>query len=347
MDRLNDKKKVIVLTDDTKKDYNSTSGGKYNSPFLRSIVPEGRFDYVMYLCRMPSEVEMKAYQDEQASKSFMIEVFDIRNNNQKLLDLMSSKDGIIMIFNHTNLDEEIYNRMKYIVKHAGDRPTLVIIERTTDHRHIVEPTGQLKEFISVPHRNAYGIDYNKNKIYCCKKPMIEPTKWFTECLNRSTYKYTQSLTSRTISDSLLMKEFENNTLDMNLWDHYGRLRMVYLSLKKFGYAESIKKDSWLCRNWKRYKESIGHGHLWHYTLTRFWLEILHYLDITSNKTIFIKENSYSTIVHNDSFNHIYSSHPEIHTGRYFETYYTKNVLFTDLARNSWIEPNLKSLPKVK
>ncbi len=83
----------------------------------------------------------------------------------------------------------------------------------------------------------------------------------------------------------------------------------------------------LCTNWKKYKTSIGHGNLWHYTLTRFWANVLYNLQ---------KNYHYKT------FKELYDSHPNIQIGSMFNEYYSEDVLFTDYARHNWVSPNLKN-----
>src|SRR5438046_9672841 len=95
-------------------------------------------------------------------------------------------------------------------------------------------------------------------------------------------KIEKKATSTNIPIQLLAKEFQDCTLKLDLWNHYGRLRIVYYSLINYGFKNSIDQNGWLCKNWIKYKTSIGHGNLWHYTLTRFWINILYNL-LVKNK----------------------------------------------------------------
>ncbi len=135
------------------------------------------------------------------------------------------------------------------------------------------------------------------------------------------------LSSRSISTKELVILFEKCKLPLELWDHYGRLRIVSYAITKYGFQKAFEQDSWLCMVWKKYKTSIGHGHLWHYTLTRFWGNIIYNLH---------KKGIYS------SFDELYDKNPEIHFGKLFQKYYTNDVLFSKDARNHWVPPNLKN-----
>ena len=121
-------------------------------------------------------------------------------------------------------------------------------------------------------------------------------------------------------------QFERCKMNLNLWDHYGRLRIVHYSLMKYGFANTIDPNGWLCKNWKKYKTSIGHGNLWHYTLTRFWATILYCLQ---------SKNKYST------FSELYEKNPEVQNGSLFKEYYLDDIVFTTNARNNWVSPNKK------
>lgn len=108
-------------------------------------------------------------------------------------------------------------------------------------------------------------------------------------------------------------------------DHYGRLKIVDYAIMTYGYKGAIDSNGWLCTNWKKYKKSIGHGNLWNYSLTRFWINILYNLQV---------KNNYK------SFDELYTNNSIIHNGKLFQQYYSNDVLFSDNAKNNWVPPNL-------
>ena len=124
---------------------------------------------------------------------------------------------------------------------------------------------------------------------------------------------------------MMAQQFQSGTMPLHIWDHYGRLRIVDYSLMKYGYANTIDPNGWLCKHWKSYKTTIGHGDLWHYSLTRFWINIIYNLQT---------KNKYKT------FDELYKNNPNIHTGSLFKKYYSDDVIFTPKARNEWVQPNL-------
>ena len=135
----------------------------------------------------------------------------------------------------------------------------------------------------------------------------------------------RSYTSRTIPMKLMAKKFDDCKLELELWDHFGQLKLVDYAIGTYGYVNTMDPNGWLCITWKRYIKSIGHGHLWNYTLIRFWTKILYTLQV---------ENQYET------FAELYNNNPQIHNRRFFQHYYSNDVIFSPRARTHWVLPNL-------
>jgi len=134
-----------------------------------------------------------------------------------------------------------------------------------------------------------------------------------------------------MDEDTLVDLFDSNTLPIGLWDHYGRLRVVWTALYKKGLEDSLDQQGWLCTRWKAYKESIGHGEKWHYTLTRFWVHIIHNLNNSSEDF--------------PSFEAFWVKHGEsIKQGSYFRNFYSDAVMMDPKARTEWTPPDLKPLP---
>jgi hypothetical protein len=147
-----------------------------------------------------------------------------------------------------------------------------------------------------------------------------PEKWFIEQMNKlATKKNVPSHSA--ITDAQLVDMFESSVLPLMPWDHYGRLRIVHYALTKYGFDNTIDQNGWLCSNWKKYKKTIGHEHLWNYTLTRFWIEIVEGL----------RKN-------HPMYSELYQHNPKIHNGNLHKEFYTNETLFSQLARDNWIPP---------
>jgi len=107
-----------------------------------------------------------------------------------------------------------------------------------------------------------------------------------------------------------------------------------LALKLHGKKDCIKADGWLCKNWFKYKASIGHGKLWHFTLTTFWVKIV--ADI-------IEKTTY------DTFEAFWTANSVVQDASLHKKYYSDERLMKNpKARKEWVEPDLMPLqPKQK
>jgi len=152
------------------------------------------------------------------------------------------------------------------------------------------------------------------------------TNWLSRALKDATKK---GRTFEEVSDMVdklgeqqVLEQFEAATLPLELWNNYGRLYVVWAAMNKTGYEDCLNKNGWLCTHWKRYKESVGHGEKWHYTLTTFWVRIIH-----------------SVYDQSTSFRELYQTNADLQNGALWKRYYSEKTLMSDAARNDWVEPD--------
>ncbi len=245
------------------------------------------------------------------TKLFVYQTYSIFNTDSKIIDFINSKDGVIILFSKPT--ELLLQRIEFIEKGLENIPT-VFVQDSLELPSLVNLGPNRKLFNYVPENIGYGHGEN-------------PETWLLNQMNKS-----QKVikTSNEITDDQLITLFESSTLPMNLWSHYNRLKIVYYSLRKYGYFDTIDQYGWLCMTWKKYKKTIGHEHLWNYTLTRFWIEILEGLWFASFM----------------NFDQMYLINPIIHNGNLHKEYYTNEVLFTEIAKNSWIVPDKKLMKNI-
>ena len=117
---------------------------------------------------------------------------------------------------------------------------------------------------------------------------------------------------------------------MNDWNHENRLKIVYLHIIRFGYNNCIKIDGELCKNLINYKTTIGHKELWNYTITRFFIELINKI-IINDKEI----DNFNDIWYNEKYEYIKN-------GKLFLNYYSRERLFSENAKNNFVEPDLKN-----
>jgi hypothetical protein len=327
-------KKVIVLMDNENRD----------SQFINSY-SFGKSTSLMMLCRSMTKAE------QDGLTTFKFEVFGLLTKSAKLDEFIPTHDGIIISIDASNLlkfSKEIGERISVISTNNKNIPIAVVI----DHDRLVKLSNNLldslksqltvadiHELFVLPYIKQTGslIGDQQGLIFITKEntdstyhsDSICVGKWIEEKLHKSHKKYLDNvvkkskLTSHTIHAVNLMTQFNKATLPIELWDHYGRLRVVWCSLQRFGYENTIDKTGWLCTSWKRYKTSIGHGDKWNYTMTRFWSTVIWNMQ---------KHKQYKT------FNELYNDNENIHSGRLFQKYYGDEI-FSEHAKNNWIPPN--------
>lgn len=302
------KPNIIVLMDDETR----------QSPFLKNLGKTQYQSYLSTLCRMPTPAEY------QITIAFYFEIFGLLTQDPKLDKFISNNDGLIILLELTKLDNSVFERIKNIINNSSNLPILFVIEKYLVFEIPVDTLLKFQEFTKVDYRKCFLVDYTNEKYNASI-----PKNWFNEIIKKIVPKNkNQIITSANMPIKEFVTKFKNNELNINLWDHYGRLRIVYYAIRRYGYDDCINQYGWLCENWKKYKNSIGHGKLWHYTLTRFWVNII---------------NDILLVYDYPSFSELYKHHPEIHNGKLFEKYYSHDVLFSEKARNSWIPPNLTDL----
>lgn len=342
-------KNVIVLIDDE----------EYKSPLLYDK-KFGMYNTTEMMCAITTP---------HYEKAFNFQVFGLLTLNSKLDEYIKTRDGIIIIVTHST--NSVIDRIYNIIR-QNDVPIMLYFEnkyndllqlspRPTESNNpplsmeeIWNPDGMgIRKLSRDKHPNINNTDtatyfkknfepkYSNFKVFSDKD---SANRWFTyemrilsvpnpegsdterRHLKPAVAIVKTEQTSKTIPISEMAKQFEEGTLPMALWDHYGRLRIVHYALMQYGYKAASDPNEWLCTSWRAYKTSINHGHLWHYTLTRFWMTILYDL-----------QNKYKY----QSFDDLYNAHPEIHSGSFFKSYYTDDVLFTPNARANWVYPNLR------
>lgn len=332
--------RAILLIDDEKRHSDFKADIGRNSEYV---------SWPSTMCRMPTKAE------RGSKKLFDFETFSLMVTDDKLTNYVKLFDGVIIVVEDINYNNKILNRIVeiYNLLLPLHKPLLIVVEKSEVYR--AEPIKTIPItnlhtlmsqycrvfYVDYSSGEKYSSDiarkpaewlnstmkYNKDKLHNPIKQDTEDTKdTKTESESAKPMKvYMPNTISKDIPLTEYIKQFEGKTLPLDKWDHYGRLRIVSYSLVKHGYTKTIDPNGWLCTNWKAYKESIGHNHLWNYTLTRFWANILFEL---------IANNKY------ESFYEMYDANKKIQNGKLFQQYYSNAVLFSDKARETWVPPDL-------
>jgi hypothetical protein len=278
----------------------------------------GSIPYSSGLCM----IQTPAY--TQNIKIFNFEVFGLLTIDTKLNNLIIERDGIVIVISFIN--QIIIDRIKQIISTNPSTPLLLVFEKNAMFENFQTQknpfTEEITKHFDVPHR----------KLVICHNQYENGKNWFYNIIKKT--KKTEEIEktektvslSRTINISEMVTQFENATLPLSIWDHFGRLRIVNYYLTEYGYNKTIDKTGPLCTSWKKYKTSVGHEKLWNYTLTRFWINILHSL-----------HQKHPSL----TFTQIYDKYTQIQYGSFFKNYYSEDVLFSQFAKENWVEPNLE------
>jgi hypothetical protein len=275
------------------------------------------------------------------TRLFNYQMFNILVSDNKLADYLTTRNGIIILVDELN--EKIVQRINHVIGPNADIPILIVLESSDDYQNILQKSIHSPNHLYVHIKNANDITnshawFNSMLTQVLQTPLPPVV---TSPSNTPT-----KFTSDTIPTTILVDQFQNRTLPLEIWDHYGRLRIVYYALRTYGLNNTIDKNGWLCTNWIRYKTSIGHGDLWHYSLTRFWAHILFNIMYRFNYSHeSVGKVAYSGVLTEkyDSFKNLYNDNPIIHSGRLFEKYYTRERLFSPHSRDNWVEPDLMKI----
>lgn len=257
------------------------------------------------------------------TKIFNYQMFNLSNNDIKLMNYLKSRDGVIIVVD--TIDDQIIKQCTNVINQNTHHPVLIVLENSNNQtynlNHIIK-NQLLHKYVQIKRYEIAEKDDTNDKV----PYNVEIKYWFNDALKKSERMQLGNDTSKKIDIVLMAKEFESCTLPLELWDHYGRLKIVYYAIRNYGFNNTIDKNGWLCTNWIKYKTSIGHGNLWHYSLTRFWAHVINKL-----------------ISHYNNFDDLYMNNPQIQNGQYFKKFYSEELLFTPFARSNWFPPNLTYL----
>jgi hypothetical protein len=305
-------KRVVILQDDETNNHSQYLDdlGMCNDPYK-------------YLCRSLTFEESQHRKKILSSpRVFTFERFGLFTVDSKLDDYICKMDGIMIILNHMKFTQQTMDRIIEVIRLVPYKPVLFAFE--TFHSSELETIEPLfRNLTKNGSRRLIWLGDDNGKEWFRKVLSELPSSSSSKDVNES---------SRTMSIGKMVEQFVKMTLPLNIWDHYGRLRMVHYSLVTKGYEDSVNPFGWLCTHWKQYKTSVGHENLWHYTMTRFWTEYLYAYMKKAPETF--------NVVKFDDF---YNMYPELQDGKLTKKYYSNDVLFSPVARTTWIPPHLQMI----
>ena len=137
--------------------------------------------------------------------------------------------------------------------------------------------------------------------------------------------------SITDEDQLFKEQVESCEYSVSHFDHRAHLRLAYIYLlQSNNTAESVELMRAALTGLLRHV-GIEPATKYHETLTEAWvLAVQYFLDKTQCST---------------SADDFIEQHPEILNSKIMLTHYSAEVLFSEEARQSFVEPNLQPIPR--
>ena len=127
-----------------------------------------------------------------------------------------------------------------------------------------------------------------------------------------------------MNDSEFLKAFEACTL--HDFPHQSHIRMAWLYLRAEGLEAGTVK---IREGIQRFANSLSATNKYHETITVFWARVV-YQAITQTPDI-------------SDFDEFVERHPRLLDKRLISQYYSADVISSPLARQQWVEPDLKPL----
>lgn len=258
------------------------------------------------------------------TKMFTYQIYGLEESDEKIFTHVYNNAGLIIITSYYNYNKML-NRIKTYCNKISHIPILIVLEKCPNYSKFDKPNNLIKsinsiELIKSNVKFEFLDEKFNNFSYIQGGEGVENLKWF----NANVLKF-KHLPTKLLELEELVKQFVDCKLSIENWNHFNRLRLVYFSLKNFGYDKTIDQKDWLCVNWNKYKKTIGHEHLWNYTLTKFWINQIFSLMLIETKLDFAQ---------------LYSKYEHLSNRNLHKKYYSNELLFSNKARIEWIEPDL-------
>ncbi len=131
----------------------------------------------------------------------------------------------------------------------------------------------------------------------------------------------------TAADDAFRQSFERCEIPNQAFRHRDHLRLAWIYVRQSGPEAAGMK---VAQSIRRYAEHWGAGHRYHETLSRAWVRIV---------ALAISEAPAAT-----GFDDVVAAQPHLLDKTLPLRHYSAKRLWSDAARRSWIEPDLRQFP---
>ena len=133
--------------------------------------------------------------------------------------------------------------------------------------------------------------------------------------------------SAAIEDSIFVADFENCRFPIDQFRHADHIRLawIYIRLHEYEVAEARMRQSI-----QGFAHNLGAEQKYHETITMVWMRLVNIAVQLSSRM--------------DKFVNFAHAHAWLLDKEAIFEFYSRDLLLSDTARKSWVDPNLKPIP---
>ena len=135
------------------------------------------------------------------------------------------------------------------------------------------------------------------------------------------------LGSRSVGDEEFAGSFENCEYPNGMFKHADHIRLAWLYVGRFGRVGAEER---ITHSIRRFAASLGHEEKYHQTMTLAWLRLVHVACCASPEL-----TDFETFI---------GSHLWLNDKKALNAFYSEELLLSERARLSWVEPDRHPLP---
>ena len=135
-------------------------------------------------------------------------------------------------------------------------------------------------------------------------------------------------------DGDFVQQFETCTFPFDQWHHRAHVKLAYIYLVRFGFAnasQKLREGIRACNAANKVPKTPTRGY--HETLTLFWLHVIQ-----------MTVQEYGPRVTADEF---FDFHPQLSQNKIHRLFYSSDLFMSARAKSEFVEPDLTSLPRAR
>lgn len=132
------------------------------------------------------------------------------------------------------------------------------------------------------------------------------------------------------SDEEFLRAFEDLSFPADQFHHREHIRVAWLYLKS---SDATRAAERMCAGILRFANHHGATQKYHHTLTLAWMRLVAAALVETPES--------------HDFSQFLIEHPELGDKELLKRYYSAELLQTNGARESWVEPDLQPLPNLR